>query len=78
MKNKKPEYATPHRIMGEAIEKLRGCHKEVYLLVVRDDKLLEEAALVLEMNEVQAQKVLNEAIESVRKYCKQAMVKGRL
>lgn len=78
MKNKKPEYATPHRIMGEAIEKLRGYHKEVYLLVVRDEKTLEDAALVLEMNEVQTQKVLDEAIECVRKYCKQAIVKGRL
>lgn len=64
--------------MGEAIEKLRGHHKEVYLLVVRDEKTLEDAALVLEMNEVQTQRVLDEAIESVRKYCKQAMLKGRL
>lgn len=78
MKNKKPEYATPHRIMGEAIERLRGYHKEVYLLMVRDQKTLEDAALVLEMDEVQTQKTLDEAIESVRKYCKQAMVKGRV
>lgn len=78
MKNKKLEYATPHRIMGEAIERLRGYHKEVYLLVVRDQKTLEDTALVLEMDEIQAQKTLDEAIESVRKYCKQAMVKGRV
>lgn len=78
MKNKKPEYATPRRIMGEAIEKLKGCYKEVYLLVVRDEKSLEETALVLEMDECCAQKALDEAIESVRKYCKQAIAKGRL
>lgn len=78
MKNKKPEYATPHRIMGEAVEKLKGYHKEVYLLMVRDEKALTEAALVLEMDELQTQKALDEAIEFVRKYCKQAIAKGRL
>jgi len=78
VKNKKPEYATPHRIMGEAIEKLQGCRKEVYLLVVRDEKSLEEAALVLEMDELRTQKMLDEAIEFVRKYCKQAIAKGRV
>lgn len=78
MKPKKPEYATPHRIMGEAIERLRGRHKEAYLLMVRDEKSLEEAALVMELAEDVAQKTLDEAIALVSKYCKQAIAKGRL
>lgn len=78
MKNRKIGYATPHRIMGEAVAKLKGYHKEVYLLVIRDGKTPREIADVGEMDEVQVLKLLDEAIEFVSVYCKAAMAKGRI
>lgn len=78
MKNKKPEYATPHRIMGEAVAKLKGYHKEVYLLIVRDGKTTQEIAAIGEMDEKQVLKLLDEAVEFVSKYCRQAIAKGRI
>lgn len=78
MKNKKPEYATPHRIMGEAVEKLRGPQREVYFLTIRDGKSLTEAAEVLGMSERLAKCYQDNAIKAVDAYCKQAIAKGRL
>lgn len=78
MKSKKPEYATPHRIMGEAVAKLKGYHKEVYLLIVRDGKTPQDIAAIGELDEKQVVKLLDEAIKFVSTYCKQAIAKGRL
>lgn len=78
MKNKKPEYATPRRIMGEAVEKLRGPEREVYFLTIRDGKSLDETAEVLGMSKRLAEAYQNRAIKFVEGYCKQAIAKGRL
>ncbi len=78
MKNKKPEYATPHRIMGEAIERLHGPRREVYFLTIRDGKSLAETAEVLGMSERLAKCYQDHAIKFVEGYCKQAIAKGRV
>lgn len=64
--------------MGEAVDKLQGYHKEVYLLIVRDGKTPQDVAAIGELNEEQVVKLRDEAIELVSEYCKQAMAKGRL
>lgn len=74
----KPEYATPRKIMGEAVGKLKGMEQEVYYLTVRDGKSVKEVAEVLSMSERLVEAYRARAISWVEAYCKQAMAKGRL
>lgn len=64
--------------MGEAIERLHGVRREVYLLTVRDGKSVEEAAKVLGAKEGVVELYRLYAIKFIEDYCKKAMRKGRL
>lgn len=69
---------TPQRIMGEAIQHLQGRQKEVYMLVVRDDRSWADAGKVLGISKGSVQIYLNRAVRFITAYCKQAMDKGRV
>lgn len=75
---RKPEYPTPRKIMGEAVQRLKGPCREVYLMTVRDGKSIEDTAEVLSMSENLAKAYQDQAIKFVEGYCKQAITKGRL
>lgn len=64
--------------MGEAIESLRGKQREVYFLTVREGMSVTEAAEALNMREPEVWDYHYRAIDSVERYCKIAMLKGRI
>jgi len=70
--------STPQLVMGEAVEHLQGQQKAVYLLTMRDDKSLAEAAQCLGIKKGSAQKYKERAIKFIESYCKQAMARGRV
>lgn len=70
--------SSPQRLMGEAITHLQGRQKEVYLLVMREDKSLGEAAEILQISKGTVQTYLDRAIAFITQYCKQAVEQGRV
>jgi DNA-directed RNA polymerase specialized sigma24 family protein len=70
--------STPQLIMGEAIDHLQGRQKEVYMLTMRDNKSLAEAAEILGIEKGSAQKYKERAIRFIQHWCKQAIAKGRV
>lgn len=72
------EPSTPQLLMGEAINHLQGRQKEVYLLTMREDKSVAEAAEVLKISKGTAQKYKERAIRFIESYCREAIRKGRV
>jgi len=70
--------STPQLLMGEAVEHLQGRQREVYLLTMREDKSLAEAAEILGIEKGTAQRYKERAIKFIESYCKQAIAKGRV
>ncbi len=70
--------STPQLIYGEAVEHLQGRQREIYLLTMREDKSLGEAAEVLGLSKGTAQKYKERAIKFIEQYCKAAIAKGRV
>lgn len=70
--------STPQLLMGEAVEHLQGRQREVYLLTMREDKSLAEAAEVLGLSKGTAQKYKERAIKFIERWCKQAIKLGRV
>lgn len=70
--------SSPQQLMGEAIQHLQGRQKEVYLLVMREDKSIAEAGEVLDISKGTAQTYLDRAIKFITAYCKQGMDGGRV
>jgi len=70
--------SNPHFILGEAVEHLQGRQREVYLLTMREEKSLAEAAQVLGIAKGTAQKYQERAIKFIESYCKQAINRGRV
>lgn len=73
-----PTPSTPHLIYGEAVEHLQGRQKEVYFLVMRENKSLAEASEILGIEKGTAQKYKDRAIKFIENWCKQAIAKGRI
>ena len=70
--------SSPQQIMGEAVSRLAGRQKEVYLLVMREDKSLAETADILNIAKGSVQVYLDRAIRFISGYCKQAIETGRV
>lgn len=70
--------STPQLLMGEAIRRLAGRQKECYLLVMREDKSLAEAAEILGIAKGSAQVYVDRAVKFISAYCKQAIDGGRI
>ncbi len=70
--------STPQQLMGEAIEHLQGRQREVYILVMREDRSLAEAGEVLNISKSTAQTYLDRAIKFITDYCKQGIDGGRV
>jgi len=70
--------STPQLLMGEAIRRLAGRQKECYLLVMREDKSLAEAAQILGIAKGSAQVYVGRAVKFISAYCKQAIDGGRI
>lgn len=70
--------STPQLLMGEAIEHLQGRQREVYMLTMREDKSLAEAAEILGIEKGTAQRYKERAIKFIESYCKEAIAKGRV
>ena len=70
--------STPQLLMGEAITHLQGRQREVYLLTMRENKSLAEAAEVLGISKGTAQKFKERAIKFLTQYCEAAIAKGRI
>ncbi len=70
--------STPQLLMGEAMDHLQGRQREVYILVMRDNKSLAEVAKILGLSKGSAQKYKERAIRFVTGYCKQAIAKWRV
>lgn len=70
--------STPQLLMGEAILHLQGRQREVYLLVMREDKSMAEAAEILNISKGTVQTYLDRAIAFIVGYCHEAMQKGRV
>lgn len=70
--------STPQLIMGEAIDHLQGRQREVYMLTMRDNKSLAEAAEILGIEKGSAQKYKERAIKFIESWCRNAMAKGRI
>lgn len=70
--------SNPQLLMGEAIQHLQGRQKQVYLLVMRDDRSLTEAAKVLGIGKSTAQSYLERAVAFIKGYCEQAIEGGRV
>lgn len=70
--------SSPQLLMGEAIQHLQGRQKEVYSLVMREDKSLAEAGEVLDISKGSAQIYLDRAIKFITAYCEQAMNQERI
>lgn len=72
------EPSTPQLLVGEAVEHLQGRQKEVYLLTMREDKSLAEAAEILGIAKGTAQRFKERAIKFITFYCQEAIAKGRV
>lgn len=70
--------STPQLLLGEAITHLQGRQKECYLLVMREDKSLAEAAEILGIAKGSVQVYVDRAIKFLTQYCKAAIQKGRV
>lgn len=70
--------SSPQLLMGEAILHLQGRQKEVYLLVMREDKSMAEAAEILNIGKSTVQTYLDRAISFISDYCKAAIEQGRM
>jgi DNA-directed RNA polymerase specialized sigma24 family protein len=70
--------STPQLLMGEAVEHLQGRQREIYMLTMREDKSLAEAAEILNIEKGTAQKYKERAIKFIEGYCKAAIAKGRV
>jgi len=70
--------STPQLLMGEAINHLQGRQREVYLLIMRENKSLSDVAEILQIEKGSAQKYKERAIKFIAQYCKAAIVKGRV
>lgn len=70
--------SNPQLLMGEAIQHLQGRQKEVYLLVMREDKSIAEAAEILGIIKGTAQVHLERAVAFIKAYCIQAIEGGRV
>ena len=69
---------TPQYLMGEAVEHMAGRQKECYIMVMREDKSLAEAAQVLGISKGTVQVYLNRATKFITAYCKAAIERGRV
>ena len=74
----KVEYPTSRKIMGEAIERLRGEQRKVYFLTIREGRSLMETAEVLGISKRTAQRYCARAVRFIARYCQNAMIKGRI
>lgn len=70
--------STPQLLMGEAIEHLQGRQREVYLLVMRENKSLAEVAEILGIAKGAVDTYKRRAIKFILQYCKAAIRKGRV
>src|SRR5260221_5251537 len=70
--------STPQRLMGEAVEHLQGRQREVYMLVMRENKSLSEVAELLGIAKGAADTYKRRAIKFISQYCKNAIAKGRV
>lgn len=70
--------STPQMLMGEAVNHLQGRQREVYILVMREDKSMAEAGEVLGIGKSTVQTYLDRAIDFISEYCKQAISKDRV
>jgi DNA-directed RNA polymerase specialized sigma24 family protein len=70
--------STPQLLMGEAIDHLQGRQREIYMLTMREDMSLAEAAEALGIEKGSAQKYKERAIKFIAQYCSNAMAKGRV
>lgn len=70
--------STPQLLMGEAIQHLQGRQREVYLLVMREDKSFAEVGEVLGIGKSTAQEYLDRAIKFITGYCHEAEERGRI
>ncbi len=69
---------SPQRLMGEAVAHLQGRQKEAYLLVMREDRSMAEAAEILNVSKSAVQIYLNRAIAFITNYCRAAEAQGRI
>lgn len=69
---------TPQQVMGEAIQHLQGRQREVYILVMREDKSMAETAEILDISKSTVQTYLDRAIGFITAYCKVAIDGGRV
>lgn len=70
--------SSPQQLMGEAIGHLQGRQKEVYLLVMREDKSLAETAEILQISKGTVQTYIDRAVAFITQYCEQALKRGRV
>lgn len=70
--------STPQLLMGEAITHLQGRQREVYLLTMREDKSLAEAAEILGIEKGTVQVYKDRAIKFISAYCAAAIKRGRV
>jgi len=70
--------STPQLLMGEAIDHLQGRQKECYLLIMREEKSLAEAAEVLGISKGSVQVYVNRAVKFLTVYCQAAIARGRV
>jgi|SRR5579872_3308239 len=70
--------STPQLLMGEAIEHLQGRQKEVYFLIMRENKSESEVAEILDIPRGNVSKYKKRAVKFISQYCKAAIAKGRV
>lgn len=70
--------SNPQMIMGEAVEHLQGRQKEVYLMIMRDEKTQEETAEALDLSRASVRTYFDRAIAFISAYCKSAIDGGRV
>lgn len=70
--------STPQLIFGEAVSRLAGRQREVYLLMMREGRSLSDAAKILSIEKTTAQKYVDRAVQFIEGYCKQAIKAGRI
>lgn len=70
--------SSPQLLMGEAVEHLQGRQREVYLLVMREDKSFSEAGEILGVSKATVQTHLDRAIAFISAYCKQSIDRERV
>ena len=76
--NKTSAPSTPQMLMGEAIAHLQGRQREVYILTMREDKSLAEAAEILDIAKGTTQRFKERAIKFISQYCEAAIKAGRV